>query len=179
MKTLQYFIVLMTVAITLVSCSEKSLQKYLVEKQDDNKFMKMDIAPSMLEGENSSFTPEEREVLNTIKKINIVAYPITEGDTVEFRQEKKELEGILDQERYKELTRIKTNDWSATLKYTGDEDAIDEVIVFASDNHRGFAVFRLSGNHMRPDEMLKLMKSAEKGDLDFSKFDGLGKIFKD
>ena len=77
------------------------------------------------------------------------------------------------------MTRIKSNDWDATLKYTGEEDAINEVIVFASDDKRGFAVFRLLGENMRPDQMLKLMKSAERGDLDVSKFEGFGEIFKD
>lgn len=172
-------ILLFLTAIVLVSCNDKSLQKYLVQKQDDPKFMKVDIPPSLLEGTSSNFTPEEREIFNTIKKVNVVAYAIKEDDTAEFELEKKELESILAQDQYKELTRIKSNDWNATLKYTGEEDAIDEVIVFASDNNRGFAVFRLLGENMRPDQMLQLMKSAERGEMDFSQLNGLMKGFKD
>ncbi|HET8804590.1 MAG TPA: DUF4252 domain-containing protein [Aequorivita sp.] len=166
-------------AITLISCSDKSLQKYLVEKQDDDKFVKMNIAASLLQGRNSNFTQEEKDILNTIKKVNVVAYPIKENDTADFEKERNELKAILDQEQYKELTRIKSDNWNATLKYSGEEDAIDEVIVFASDDNRGFAVFRLLGENMRPDQMLKLMKSAERGDLDVSKLEGFGEIFKD
>ncbi len=175
----RYFIVFILASTALISCSDKSLQKYLVEKQDDNKFVKMDVAASLLEGENSNFTQEEKDILGTIKKVNIVAYPIKDGDTADFLKERNELKDILDQDKYKELTRIKSNDWSATLKYTGEEGAIDEVIVFASDNNRGFAVFRLLGENMRPDQMIKLMKSAERGDLDVSKLSGFGEIFKD
>ncbi len=175
----RYFIALILGAMALTSCSDKSLQKYLVEKQDDDKFVKMDIAASLFQGRNNNFTQEEKDILNTIKKVNVVAYPIKEGDTADFKKERNELKDILDQEQYKELTRIKSNDWNATLKYTGEEDAIDEVIVFASDNNRGFAVFRLLGENMRPDQMLKLMKSAERGDLDVSKLEGFGEIFKD
>ncbi len=170
---------LILVAMTVVSCSDKSLQKYLVEKQDDAKFVKVDIATSLLEGENSDFTVEEKEILKTIKKINVVAYPIKDGDTADYVAEKEQLESILNQEQYKELTRIKSNDWNATLKYTGEEDAIDEVIVFANDNDRGFAVFRLLGENMRPDQMLKLMDAAERGNLNLSKLSGLSEIFKD
>ena len=166
---LKYFMALILGALALVSCSDKSLQKYLVEKQDDDKFVKMDIAASLLQGNTSNFTQEEKDILNTIKKVNVVAYPIVEGDTANYEMERQKLKNILDQEQYKELTRIKSNDWNATLKYTGEEDAIDEVIVFASDDNRGFAVFRLLGENMRPDQMLKLMKSAERGDLDVSK----------
>lgn len=165
--------------VAFISCSDKSLQKYLVEKQDDDKFVKMDIAASLFQGRNSDFTQEEKDILNTIKKVNVVAYPIKNGDTADFEKEKNELRDILDQEQYKELTRIKSDEWTATLKYTGEEDAIDEVIVFASDDNRGFAVFRLLGENMRPDQMIKLMKSAERGDLDVSKLSGFGEIFKD
>lgn len=179
MVLVKYFMALLLGAMTLISCSDKSLQKYLVEKQDDDKFVKMDIAASLLQGRNSNFTQEEKDILSTIKKVNVVAYPIKENDTADFEKERNELKAILDQEQYKELTRIKSNNWNATLKYSGEEDAIDEVIVFASDDTRGFAVFRLLGENMRPDQMLKLMKSAESGDLDVSKLEGFGEIFKD
>ena len=179
MVLVKYFMALLLGAITLISCSDKSLQKYLVEKQDDDKFVKMDIAASLLQGRNSNFTQEEKDILSTIKKVNVVAYPIKENDTADFEKERNELKAILDQEQYKELTRIKSDNWNATLKYSGEEDAIDEVIVFASDDNRGFAVFRLLGENMRPDQMLKLMKSAERGDLDVSKLEGFGEIFKD
>ncbi|MDN3723742.1 DUF4252 domain-containing protein [Aequorivita sp. SDUM287046] len=179
MATLKYISALVFGLTALVSCNDKSLQKYLVEKQDDDKFVKMDIAASLLQGKNNNFTQEEQEILNTIKKVNVVAYPIIEGDTADYEKERLELKAILDQEQYKELTRIKSNDWNATLKYTGEEDAINEVIVFASDDNRGFAVFRLLGENMRPDQMMQLMKSAERGDLDVSKLEGFGEIFKD
>lgn len=173
----RYFLALIMAAATFVSCSDKSLQKYLVEKQDDSKFVKIDLATSLLQGKNSNFSEEEKEILKTIKKVNVVAYPITNGDTADYKVEKMELESILEQPQYKDLTRIKSNDWNAQLKYTGEEDAINEVIVYASDNERGFAVFRLLGENMRPDQMLKLMNSAERGDFDLSAFSGLGDLF--
>ena len=179
MRFTKHISVLVLILSVLVSCNDKSLQKYLVEKQDDSKFVKVDLAASLLEGKNSDFTEEEKEILSTIKKVNVVAYPIKLGDTVDYIAERKELESILKQEQYKELTRIKGENWNATLKYTGEEDAIDEVIVYANDNDRGFALFRLLGENMRPDQILKLMDSAERGDLDLSKFTGLGEIFKD
>jgi tRNA(Ile2) C34 agmatinyltransferase TiaS len=59
----------------------------------------------------------------------------------------------------------------------GEEDAIDEVIVFASDSDKGFAVFRLLGDNMRPGDMIKLMNSIDNGDIDVSKFSGIGELF--
>src|SRR5690606_38258084 len=130
MIAIKYSIAIMMMALTFISCNDKSLQKYLVEKQDDAKFVKIDIPTSLLEGENSSFDQEQKDILKSIKKINVVAYPIKNNDSMDYKAERAELESILDQEQYKDLTRIKTNNWNASLKYTGEEDAIDEVIVY-------------------------------------------------
>ncbi len=180
MTILRYVLSLGFLAMSILSCqNEKSLQKYLVEKQDDDKFMKIDIAASLLQSNTANFTPEEKDIFNTIKKVNVVAYPIKDGDTVEYLAQKQEIKNVLDQPQYKELTRINSNNWSATLKYTGDEDAINEVIIYASDDKRGFAVFRLLGDKMRPDQMIKLMNSLKNGDIDAGKLSGFGPIFKD
>ena len=79
-------------------------------------------------------------------------------------------------QKYKTLIKFGSNNRGATLNYLGEEDAIDEVIVFASDNEKGFAVFRLLGENMRPDQMIKLMSSIDNGDLDLSKFSGIGEL---
>ena len=59
----------------------------------------------------------------------------------------------------------------------GEEDAMDEVVIFASDNEKGFAVFRLLGEKMRPDQMIVLMSSFDYGDLDLSQLSGIGELF--
>lgn len=179
MKLAKYSLILVMISTVFTSCNHKSLQKYLVDKQDDDKFMKVDIAASLLQNNTNNFSQEEKDILKTIKKVNVVAYPIHDGDTTDYETERGEIEKILKDDKYKDLTRIKSNNWSATLKYTGDEDAIDEVIVYARDDSKGFAVLRLLGDKMRPDQMMKLMKSVERGDLDVSKLSGIGEIFKD
>jgi len=165
-------------AIALASCSnEKSLQKYLVEKQDDDKFLKVDVATSLLQTDDNSLTEEQKNILNTVKKVNVVAYKIKDGNIAEYEAEKEKLAVIVNQEKYKTLVKYGSNNRGASLKYLGEEDAIDEVIVFASDNEKGFAVFRLLGEKMRPDQMIKLMNSIDKGDIDVSKFSGIGDLF--
>ena len=71
------------------------------------------------------------------------------------------------------------NKQGAALKYLGEEDAIDEIIVFASDDEKGFVLFRLLGDKMEPAKMMNLMSAIEKGDLDVSKLESLGNIFQD
>jgi len=174
----KYIIPLVLAMMTLLSCSnDKSLQKYLVDKQDDDKFLKIDVATSLLQSDDSSFTQEQKDILETIKKVNVVAYKISNGDMTEYEAEKQKLATIINQEKYKTLMKMGSNKQGATLKYLGEEDAIDEVIVFASDNEKGFAVFRLLGKDMRPDQMIKLMNSIDDGDIDVSKLSGIGELF--
>lgn len=165
-------------AMALMSCSnEKSLQKYLVEKQDDDKFMKIDLATSLLQAEGNTLSEDEKNILESVKKINVVAYPLSEGNTADYEAEKQNIAQLLSQDKYKTLIKMGSNTQGATLKYVGDEDAIDELIVLASDDTKGFAVFRLLGDNMSPADMIKLMTSIEKGDVDIKSLQSIGDLF--
>lgn len=178
MVLLKYITVLVITVLSLQSCDNgKSLQRYLVDKQDDDRFLKVDIATSLFQTNENNFSEEEKEILNTIKKINVVAYPIKSGNTSEYESEKGIVKEIIDQEKYKTLGSVKSNGMHMTMKYMGKETAIDEVIVFASSSEKGFGIFRLLCDDMRPDQALKLMKTMERGDLDLSKMSGLGDVF--
>lgn len=180
MALLRYAIGITIAALTLLSCDDgTSLQRYLVDKQEDDKFVKVDIATSLLQSDESNFTEEQQEILNTIKKVNVVAYPLKGGNMAEYETEMQKLSKIIDQEKYILLSSINSNGTKATLKYLGDEQAIDEVIIFAKDDERGFAVFRLLGDDMKPGQMVKLLTSIDSGDLDVSALSGIGELFAD
>jgi len=180
MIIIKYVLGLGLAALTLFSCSnEKSLQRYLVDRQDDDSFLKIDIAASLLQTDNNNLSQEEKDILETVRKINVVAYPIKEENAADYEVKRLELKDIIDQEQYKMLMKYGSNKQGATLKYLGEEDAIDEIIVFASDEEKGFALFRLLGKKMEPAKMMKLMNAIEKGDLDVSKLESIGNIFQD
>jgi hypothetical protein len=174
---IKYIIGISLAIVTLLSCdTSKSLQSYIVEKQDDNRFMKVDFATSLM-SELDSLPEEQKQVLAAIKKMNVVAYPKKEGSQADFDMETKRVSFIFDQERYQVLGSFKANNQNVTLMYLGKEDAIDEVIVYAIDNDKGFAIFRLLGNNMNPSDILKLSGMLEKGNIDLSKLTGLEAIF--
>jgi hypothetical protein len=178
MILIKYILGIGLAALTLFSCSNKeSLQRYIVDRQDDDSFLKIDIAASLLQTDSANLSQEEKDILKTIKKINVVAYPIEEGNVSTYEVKMQVLKTILDQDRYKTLMKYGSNKEGATLKYVGLEDAIDEIIVFVRDDEKGFALFRLLGDDMRPEQMIKLMTAIEKGDVDISKLNSIGKIF--
>jgi len=178
MALIKYVLGIGLAALTLFSCSnEKSLQRYLVDRQDDDSFLKVDIAASLLQTDSNSMTQEEKDILATVKKINVVAFPLKGENAAQYEAKKQELKDIINQDQYKTLMKFGSNKRGATLKYLGKEDAISEIIVFASDDEKGFALFRLLGDNMRPDQMIKLMNSIENGDLDASKLSSIGGLF--
>ena len=180
MTLTRYIIGISLAAIALFSCSDgKSLQKYLVDKQDDDMFLKIDIAASLLQTDSNSLTQDEKDILATVKKINVIAFPVKDDNTEDFKTERQKLKDIIGQEKYKTLMKYGSNKKGATLKYLGEEDAIDELIVFATDDERGFALFRLLGEDMRPDQMIKLMNSIDNGDVDVSALKSIGELFDD
>ncbi len=178
MILVKYVIGISLAALTLFSCNnEESLQRYLVDRQDDDSFLKIDIAASLLQTDSNSLSQEEKDILETVKKINVVAFPLNGENDAQYEGKKQELKNIISQDKYKTLMKFGSNSKGATLKYLGEEDAISEIIVFASDDEKGFALFRLLGDNMRPDQMIKLMNSIEKGDLDVSKLSSIGGLF--
>ncbi|MCH9660496.1 MAG: DUF4252 domain-containing protein [Bacteroidetes bacterium] len=177
MQLVKILTALVIAALSLIGCNnDPSLQRYLVDKQEDDRYLKLDLATSLLQAENASFTEDEKEILNTVKKVNMVAYPRKGANVAEYEAEKAMVKEIIGNEKYKTLSTMKSNDMNITLKYLGEEQAIDEVIVFASNEEKGFGLFRLLCDDMRPDQVLKLMSSIDKGDIDLSKlsaFEGL------
>lgn len=174
----KYLTILVLAAASLVSCNDgQSLQRYLVDKQEDDRFLKVDIATSLFLAEDNKLTEEQKDILNTVKKINVVAYPVKSGSEADYESEKAKVKEIINQEKYKTLGSVKSKDMQLTMKYLGEETAIDEVIVFANSSDKGFGIFRLLCDDMRPDQALKLMNSMESGDLDLSKISGIGEMF--
>ncbi len=64
------------------------------------------------------------------------------------------------------------------VKFTGEEDAIDEVIVYGYKDDKGFALIRLVGDKMNPAYLGKFISAMEKSNVDEGAFKDLGKLLK-
>ena len=172
MKKAVLILVLLTLGV--VSCdNETTLQEFYVEHQNDNQYLAFDIPASLLTGDNSALNAEQKATLETIKKVNILGFPLKEENKETYETEKQRLDEILKGDKYKQLMRYGGGNRKAELYYLGEEDAIDELIVFGSDDEKGFGIARLTGNDMDPEALIRLLKSFEKGDLNVA---GLPKL---
>lgn len=177
MKIYKVLIVLGLVMGFVACNNETSLQEYYVKNQEDSKFIALDI-PASLIANADSLDEEQKATLESVKKVNLLVYPVKEGKEA-YESEKQKLTGILKNDEYQLLMRFGNGDRRAEVYFTGEDDAIDELVVFGYDDSRGMGVARVLGEDMNPKNILRLMKSLEKGDLNIEGIKGITGMVKD
>lgn len=152
------------ISLLMLACNnEKTLQKYYVENQEDSKFISLDI-PTSLFAKADNLDEDQRATLESVRKINVLAYPLNEENET-FDAEKAELEEIFSNEKYQLLMKYGSNERKGALYFTGEEDAIDEIVAFGYDNERGMGVARILGKDMNPQKIMELVKSLDAEDI--------------
>ncbi|WP_299677906.1 DUF4252 domain-containing protein [uncultured Dokdonia sp.] len=164
--------------ISLTSCNNgETLQEYYVANQENSDFILVDVPTSLISQDTKALDEEQKRVLKTVRKINIMAYPMKEDTGASFETEVAKVSTILASDDYEELMKVNSEMGNMKLYFRGEEDAIDEVIVFASQDEKGFVLARLLGNDMNIADMANLAKTIQAGDIDVSQFDGVMDVF--
>ncbi len=175
MKKITTLIVAFVVALSFTSCTEDSLQSYLVESQEKAGFLTFDVPASLLQLKTDDVSAETKATLKTLKKINIVALPSSADNSAAVEAEKAQLDKIFKGAAYKSLMRFNHEDIKIQLFYTGDAEAIDEVVAYAYAANKGIGVARILGDNMNPSDIMKMMSEVKfnsKG-VDFSQLSAL------
>lgn len=164
----------MLLLIVFASCSStQSLQEYYVDSSENPNFLQFDLPSSILNLEKADLSMEQKEALQSVKKLNILAFKKSLENAAEFEIEKTKVKAILKNNDFVELMKMNTPFGKATIKYLGDEDAIDEVIIYGDNKEKGFAVIRVLGDDMNPANMMQLLEAIQKSDY---KGEGLGQL---
>lgn len=178
MKSILYTTLALAISMLLFSAcgNEASLQKYIVEKQNDNDFITLDIPSSLILTENNNLDEEQLRSVKSIKKVNVLALQIKDDNKELYESEKQRVHTILSDDIYETLMKYGSNDMGASLLFTGDVEAIDEIIIFASDKAKGFGLFRVIGEDMNPRQIVKLMDKVNSNSFDFSFMSEMGSL---
>lgn len=161
-------------ALLLGSCaSQQSLQEYYVDNSENPNFISLDIPASVLKMDEVDLTDAQREAVSSLKKFNVLAFRITDENQLEYKAEKAKVKEILKGDKFTELMKINSSYGRGVIKYLGDEDAIDEVIIYGDSKDKGFALVRVLGKDMNPAHVAELMQAIQKSDY---KGEGLGEI---
>lgn len=144
-------------AFVAISCNTTpSLQKYFVDSKENDEFISVDLPASILQLKDTEVSNGVKQTLETIKKVNFLALQITDANKDLYDSEKIKVKDILKNKKYKQLMRMNLGEGNVSVNYLGEEESIDEVIIFGSDNAKGFAIVRVIGENMNPSDILQM-----------------------
>ena len=153
-------LLLLFLLLITASCkNEKSLQAYLLESQEKKEFITLDIPTSFLKLKSQDVSEDVKVTLESIRKVNLVALPF-EGNESAYEDEKTTVKELFkDNNEYKTLMSMKAKGMNVKLYYSGDTEAINEVIAFGYGKKVGVGVARLLGSNMKPAKIIEMMNS--------------------
>lgn len=151
------------IAVLFISCSnKKTLQSYLVETSGKEGFYTGDLPVSSILSAKAEVSEEVKETIKSIKKVNVAFLLKTKENDAAYETEKNILKDIFkDNDAYKSLMSMKTNGMNVHVFYSGDTDAIDEVIAFGYGKEAGVGVARLLGDNMNPAKIIEMLNSVQ------------------
>ena len=150
-------VVILTVLAIFISCNQqKTIQTYIVEKQDKPGFMSVDLPMSLIQLNTDKAPLDVKEAYGSIKKVNVLGLPYLNNNEA-YEIEKKVISLILNNSTlYKKLMKMDMNGMSVSIYYNGDANDINEVIVFGYSKKIGVGVARVIGNHMNPTKITQM-----------------------
>ena len=150
-------VIILTVLALFISCNQqKTIQTYIVEKQDKPGFMSVDLPMSLIQLNSDKVPLDVKDGYESIKKVNVLGLPYLNNNEA-YEIEKKAISLILNNSSlYKNLMKMDINGMSVSIYYNGDANDINEVIVFGYSKKIGVGVARVIGNHMNPTKISQM-----------------------
>ena len=162
----------------LTSCNQDpTLQKYFVENTDDKNFISLDISPKILKVDKTKLSAKQSEALQSFDKMNILAFKLNDSNRSQFETQRAKVEKILKDEKYQQLIKFGSGKEGASVSFVGDDEHIDEFVLFANNKENGFAVIRILGDDMNPTGIMTMMSVLQNANVDLEQLKPLQQMF--
>ncbi|WP_396174964.1 DUF4252 domain-containing protein [Flavobacterium sp.] len=175
-------IVFLTVFLTsllLLSCDSKpTIQKYFVANSENKDFVALDISPTILNVDKTKLTAEQKKALESFDKMNVLVFKLDENNQPQYEVESQKITQILKDETYQQLMKVGSGKDGATISFVGDEDNINEFVVFGKSKDNGFAVVRILGNDMNPNNIMTMLSVLKESKIDTAQLAPLKDLIK-
>lgn len=178
--SIKNLITMLVLVVTLTSCNQNpSLQTYFVDNELKPGFTSIDIPTSFLNIEETILTEEQKEAYNSIDKLNMLAFVVSDTNKAEYEVELSKVKDILKDTKYQELMRGgNSTDGKFIVKFIGEEDKIDELILFGNANDKGFAIIRVLGDDMSATKVANLYSALDASKIDESQITQFAEFFR-
>jgi hypothetical protein len=178
MRAIVFLNVFLT-SLLLLSCDSKpTLQKYFVANSENKDFVALDISPTILNVDKTKLTAEQKKALESFDKMNVLVFKLDENNQPQYEVESQKITQILKDETYQQLMKVGSGKDGATISFVGDEDDIDEFVVFAKRKENGFAVVRILGNDMNHNNIMTMLSVLKESKIDTAQLAPLKDLIK-
>lgn len=152
-------VIILFVLALFISCNQqKTVQTYIVEKQDKPGFMSVDLPMSLIELNTDEAPLDVKNAYKSINKVNILGLPYLNNNEA-YEIEKNNLSLILNNSTlYKKLMKMDMKGMKVSIYFNGNANDINEVIVFGYSKKIGVGLARVIGDNMRPSKIIKMLE---------------------
>ena len=166
-------------SLFLISCnSEPTLQKYFVENTENKNFIALDVSPSILNVDKAKLSLQQNEALQSFEKMNVLAFKLNGMNKAQFELERAKVNLILKDKKYQQLMKFGSGKEGASVSYVGSDEHIEEFVLFANKKETGFAVIRILGKDMNPNNIMTMMSVLKESKVDLEQLKPLQEMFK-
>ena len=176
MKAISIY-VMSALSLLAISChSEPSLQQYFVENSEKKDFITLDVSPSILNVDKAKLTDAQATALASFDKINILAFKRDDKNAAQFETERAKVDKILKDKKYQQLMKFGSGKDGASVSFVGEDEHIDEFVVYANRAENGFAVVRVLGKDMNPTDIMNMISLLKDSKLDMEQLKPLQEL---
>ncbi|MDY2587772.1 DUF4252 domain-containing protein [Winogradskyella aquimaris] len=179
-QSINNIMLMLLLVVAFTSCNQgPTLQTYFVDNELKTGFLSVDAPVSLLNIDNIELTKEQKEAYQSINKLNVLAYRLDANNTEEYDVELAKVKAILKNPKYEELMRGgNSTDGRFMVKFIGEVDNVDELILFGNANDKGFVVARVLGNDMNAGKLMSLQSVLKEMDFENANLGGITDFFK-
>ena len=173
------FLTVFLISLLLLSCnSEPTIQKYFVANSENKDFVALDISPTILNLDKKKLSAEQKRALESFDKMNVLIFKLDENNQAQYEVESQKITQILKDKSYQQLIKVGSGKDGATISFVGDEDNINEFVVFGKSKDNGFAVVRILGNDMNPNNIMTMLSVLKESKIDTAQLAPLKDLIK-
>ncbi|WP_179008335.1 DUF4252 domain-containing protein [Winogradskyella forsetii] len=179
-QSIKKSIVVLFLVAAFTSCNQgPTLQTYYVDNELKPGFASFDVPTSFVNVENIDMTEEQKEAYNSVDKLNVLTFMKEDTEAEDYKLELEKVKTILKDPKYEELMRGgNSTDGKFVIKFLGDVDNIDELVIFGNANNKGFMIARILGDDMNAGKLMSLSSVLQNAKFEDTNLDGLTDFFK-
>jgi len=96
----------------------------------------------------------------------VLAFKCNGKNQAEYEVERLKVNALLKDQKYQQLMRFGSGKNGASVNFVGEDEHINEFVLYANTTENGFAIVRVLGKDMSPTNILTMISILKDAQLD-------------